>query len=272
MSDTTFIYTLADPVTRMVRYVGKSDNPHSRLDMHISDARTKGHYCANWIRSLLQKNLRPIIEIVDEVIRSEWQAAEAAYIIFYRDEGNDLVNWTPGGDGTGSGCDHPRFGKTHTPETLEKMRAAKKGKRQSQQSRAKMSAARSGEKHHNFGRITPSEVRDKIRKSLTGKKQSPEQVSRMIAAVTGLKRSPETKARMSASRKRLYLLSPEFRASFLACRLCKRKSLSPETLAKMRIAQLGRKASLETRSKMFDSRMKYFSRQLERQYLDEMWD
>src|SRR6266550_5497194 len=104
---TTFIYALIDPRTRDVRYIGKADNPGVRFQRHINDVkRGDKSYKANWIRSLLAKGLRPVFRIIDEVLKTEWQAAEAAYIAVYREEGCRLVNTHPGGEGPGSGVEN----------------------------------------------------------------------------------------------------------------------------------------------------------------------
>jgi len=37
--DKTFIYTLRDPITDEIKYVGKSDDPKSRLVEHINKSK-----------------------------------------------------------------------------------------------------------------------------------------------------------------------------------------------------------------------------------------
>lgn len=102
---TTFIYALLDPLTLEIRYVGKSNDPHERLRGHLIDSKCdrENNRKANWIRSLLRRGLKPKMEIIDEVSVLEWEPAEAAYIIFYKKEGCDLLNGTPGGDGVEGG-------------------------------------------------------------------------------------------------------------------------------------------------------------------------
>src|SRR5438874_480843 len=51
-----FIYALVDPVTRFVRYVGKSEEPQERTTVHCND-KSRTHR-ANWIRSILAKGIR----------------------------------------------------------------------------------------------------------------------------------------------------------------------------------------------------------------------
>ena len=107
-----------------------------------------------------------------------------------------LHNRTNGGDG-GSGiifseetkrkiserqtCEGNSFyGRTHSSETIERMRVIKTGKVQSQETRDKISAAKIGTplsketiekiRNANLGKTIPQKVRDKISKSLRGDK------------------------------------------------------------------------------------------------------
>ena len=66
---TTFIYALLDPITREIRYIGKSDYPRERLRDHVCDSKCnkENNRKANWIRSLLKQGLKPEMEIIDEV-------------------------------------------------------------------------------------------------------------------------------------------------------------------------------------------------------------
>lgn len=93
---TTFIYILKDPVTNKVRYVGKSNNPRRRLTYHLDKTKDLGTHKRNWINSLITK---PILEIIKEVPKNEWQKYEKYYIDYYLSIGCDLVNWSDGGEG-----------------------------------------------------------------------------------------------------------------------------------------------------------------------------
>lgn len=98
----TFIYVLKCPFTGQPRYVGKSQNPKSRLAAHISKAKCgeTRHHCAHWIRQLLKLGSRPVLEIVYCVPEDEdWQIHEKRLIAQYRSAGFDLTNLTGGGDG-----------------------------------------------------------------------------------------------------------------------------------------------------------------------------
>jgi hypothetical protein len=97
----TNIYVLKDPITNRIRYVGKTNDIPNRKHKHIKDAKNgngKNHRIY-WLRSLLERGLRPILEVIDRVLVSEWKEKEQFYIKKYQDEGEDLTNSTLGGDG-----------------------------------------------------------------------------------------------------------------------------------------------------------------------------
>lgn len=96
---TTFIYILIDPITKEIRYVGKSNNPLDRYKNHKNDCRDKNTHKRNWIKSLKNKNSKPLIEIVDEVEISDWIWWERFWISYYKFIGCNLTNYTVGGDG-----------------------------------------------------------------------------------------------------------------------------------------------------------------------------
>lgn len=105
---TNFIYTLSDPNTGSVRYIGKTKNIKDRLKRHLSnnslsDSTKKN----NWIISLLKNKQVPTIEILDEVNTNYANFYEVFYISLFKSWGFDLLNGTDGGDG----CDWT--GKKH---------------------------------------------------------------------------------------------------------------------------------------------------------------
>lgn len=127
--ETTFIYFLRDPKIENKGYVGKSDSPKIRFKSHMWDGRNEKFYRARWLKTLSEQGLKPKLELVDEVKKSEWRSAEAAYIEFFREQGYVLVNSTAGGEGVDPMCGdkNPFFGRKHTQEFKERQRTNRLG-------------------------------------------------------------------------------------------------------------------------------------------------
>ena len=97
--ETTYIYTLTDPETNMVRYVGKANNIKQRYSAHLNRARKHQIHKKNWIASLRKKKLKPIIDIIDIVPIKDWTFWETYWISQFKTWGFDLINYTNGGEG-----------------------------------------------------------------------------------------------------------------------------------------------------------------------------
>lgn len=94
-----YIYTLTDPNTQKVRYIGKAKNPKDRYSNHINKSRDKNTHKRNWINKLRKNNQKPILEVIEETTNDKWKEREKFWIKYYLDKGNKLVNYTEGGDG-----------------------------------------------------------------------------------------------------------------------------------------------------------------------------
>ena len=93
------IYTLIDPFSNQVRYVGITFRKKARMREHISRAKTGGKtYRDCWIRSLLRKGCHPLYHVVATGQGEGWQEAERQWIAFYRPLAQ-LTNLTEGGEG-----------------------------------------------------------------------------------------------------------------------------------------------------------------------------
>lgn len=94
-----YIYSLKDPITNQIRYIGKTTNIQKRYYYHCSKYHLENEntHRSNWIKSLLKKELKPIIEIIEECYN--WQEREIYWIKYYKDLNYDLCNHTIGGDG-----------------------------------------------------------------------------------------------------------------------------------------------------------------------------
>ena len=94
-----YIYTLEHPITHEIRYVGKTKNPKQRFHNHCNKSHNTKSHKRNWINSLRNQGLRPIMKTLDEVEESEWQYWERYWIHQLTVWGFRLVNHTSGGDG-----------------------------------------------------------------------------------------------------------------------------------------------------------------------------
>lgn len=93
------IYTLKDPLTDEIRYVGKTVNTKRRMYLHIAEAKTSKTHKAKWINKLLDSGTKPILEILDEVLDTDWAFWEEYWISQMKSWGFNLCNLTKGGDG-----------------------------------------------------------------------------------------------------------------------------------------------------------------------------
>jgi hypothetical protein len=130
------IYKLIDPRTNEIRYIGYTNKRISkRLKAHIRDSlkcnKTHKHH---WIRSLLNKGLKPKIAII-KIVGDDWQKWEIYYIALYKAKGCNLVNGSDGGEGVLNPNKETRYkigsgtrNKKLTPEHREKLSKAKQGK------------------------------------------------------------------------------------------------------------------------------------------------
>lgn len=109
------IYSLNDPETNEIRYIGKTVSPlYKRLSSHYRD---KSHsYKVHWISSLKEKKLKPKIVLVEICDETNWEEREKYWISYYR-EHTRLTNYLDGGQGQ-------QKGYKHTDEAKEKIRIA----------------------------------------------------------------------------------------------------------------------------------------------------
>jgi predicted GIY-YIG superfamily endonuclease len=266
----TFIYALSDPRTNEIRYIGKSNDPQHRLKVHIRGSKALKTHKDRWINQLTLCDLEPILDIIEEVSIDEWQEREPYWIEYFRSQGAPLTNEAPGGMGI----------KSHTPEMRAKMSAkvreayattdlakrlseANKGKRLSDETKAKMSATTKGRKRPPFSdewkenirigmkNVTPSpEARAKISKANKGRIKSPEECANISKAKKGVKRKPFTEEarRNMANASRGRKQSAESIAKSVASR--KGRVVSEEARRNIGNASRGRIPSAEARAKM----------------------
>ena len=129
-----FIYALVCPITEVIRYVGKSNNPKRRVRNHIRELKLvekTGQYNhrQSWLKSLKDNGLNPVLVVLESVTEENWQEREMYWISFYLNLGCKLTNSTSGGDG----------GLNPSELTRKKMSDRKKGKPLSVEHKKRMS-------------------------------------------------------------------------------------------------------------------------------------
>lgn len=97
--DKVYIYSLEDPETGEIRYVGKANNIKSRFYGHLNEKGGKNTHKKNWINFLKSKGLKPVIKVLDEVSINEWKFWEKWWYQVLKSWGLNLTNTTVGGDG-----------------------------------------------------------------------------------------------------------------------------------------------------------------------------
>lgn len=85
----TYIYTISQPVTKNVIYVGKAINVEARVKQHMN----LGLYSCvtNWMKALIESELKPVFTIVDKT-DSNWRELEKEWILKFIADGHDLLN------------------------------------------------------------------------------------------------------------------------------------------------------------------------------------
>jgi hypothetical protein len=123
MSATTFIYGLVHPETDQIFYVGKSDTPKRRLQLHLTESKSRRYHRHCVIDDMLKAGQKPSMTILEEVPVDEWETYEKKHIAACKAAGLILVNRTNGGGV------YPNWrGKHHSEATRNKIAAANKGK------------------------------------------------------------------------------------------------------------------------------------------------
>lgn len=116
----TYIYTLENPETGEIKYVGKTTNIKRRYYQHTNKKVCKklsNKHLGNWLFSILNKDLKPILNILEEC-ENNWADSEIYWIEQFKVWGFNLVNFTKGGEG---------FGHKHSEKSKKKMSLVQKG-------------------------------------------------------------------------------------------------------------------------------------------------
>lgn len=94
-SEIQVIYTLTDPRTNAVRYVGRTCDPERRYKQHIDrSAKTIPIEKSNWVLELRALNLRPSMVIIENVEpTNKVFERERRWIFHFIQHGATLINW-----------------------------------------------------------------------------------------------------------------------------------------------------------------------------------
>lgn len=161
-----FIYGLVDIIKNELKYIGKSTVPEVRYRKHLQESKNKKTYKDRWINSLLEKNYKPEMFIIDEVYEDEWVFWEKHYISYYKFIGCKLTNSSEGGDNPPN-----HFGRKKTKEEIEKISKSNTGKKRSEKTRKNISLAKKGKPipHLNNGIERSLSHRNNLSLSLKGR-------------------------------------------------------------------------------------------------------
>lgn len=152
---TVLIYALCCPLSGEIRYVGKTQRTlRDRLSKHMRD--TGATHKVNWIKSL--NGAFPMVIELEKVEAGDWEKAETFWINYLRFLGFRLTNIALGGSGgqavspetrrkmsqnrKGKNVGLKRTQKPRTPEHRANLSKAFKGRRLSEETKAKVGAAR----------------------------------------------------------------------------------------------------------------------------------
>lgn len=118
-----YIYCLKDPFTLEIKYVGQTNDLKRRFRVHIQKSLYEKSseydtYKSRWIRSVLEKNIFPVMDVIDVCeMLEESNTLEKFYIEKFTNEGYSLTN------------SYISDVTALSEETKKKMSVAKKGKK-----------------------------------------------------------------------------------------------------------------------------------------------
>lgn len=170
---THYLYTLNCPIDKCPKYVGISISPKRRLSNHISKARQSTSTKKKaWIKSLLNKGLKPKLKIVSEHTKNDIEQAERNYIKKLKKEGYNLYNLTSGGEikkkvssSTKQKLREINLGKKQSEETIRKRVEKLKGQKRNKETKKILSKMKMGNKNPMFGKTISEEQKEAIRQA-----------------------------------------------------------------------------------------------------------
>ena len=208
------IYVLIDPRDGRVRYVGKTDNPRRRLNVHISTVMRgaiSGRF-AMWIKDIVLSGRKPEMIALEYVEEGKWQDREIDWINYFRIHGASLLNRVRGGNAprnrrgqvifsieTRKRMSQSAKGKVITEQTRKLISERMMGRKFSQEHKRRMSESRQSQwPPPTLGFRHTEETKKKIKNALIGKnkgkrpwlgkKHSPETIEKMRIIAKNRKR------------------------------------------------------------------------------------
>jgi len=188
MENKFYAYKHIRPDTGKVFYVGKGHGPRAW------DFAARNNHHKNIVAKLRRNGMEPIVHIVRDNMSERCAfVLERILIAIYKEEGAKLANLSNGGEGP-SGYRHTEEARkkiaeasakrVHTPESIAKRVAKRKGYRPTPETILKLSESHKGYKW-------TDEQRKNFSKSRKGRKHSPEHVAAISKALTGKKKTDE---------------------------------------------------------------------------------
>jgi group I intron endonuclease len=161
------IYKITNLVNGKI-YVGKTKHSSEhRFRIHVSDSKRES-------KTTIQKALRKYgehsfkVETLIELDEPYLNEAEIFFIKLLNARDSAVgYNITSGGDGFGSGPQHPCWGIKKPPEESERIRKLHTGRKLSDETKKRIGDGHRGEKSVNYGKHLPEEQRNNIKKALT---------------------------------------------------------------------------------------------------------
>ncbi len=181
------IYILKDPRYFQPKYVGQTSNLKIRYMNHLTPSSLKSiTHKTNWIKSLLKENIKPEIDVIEEVLtHQEAKEREIYWIAYLKNIGYKLTNGTNGGEGTSNYRQSQQGNKNKLGFKLSEESKFKMRKPKSEMHKLKISLSLNGNKLSEATKLKMSESRKGNKNRL------------------GVKCSEETRLKMSEAHKKI---------------------------------------------------------------------
>lgn len=211
-----FVYTLSDPRTEKVRYVGCTIDPARRFKAHLS-VTTAGRenpinrQKARWISGLMSQGREPVMTIVERgpLDREAAVKAERKWIKEYRSKGMKLFN-------SRYAADYPKP-VSEAVRLRQSLSAQARAQREGEQERL-AAISRKAAKERRGTSMNPEAVRRQVEaRKRNGKTWTEEARARQAANNTGKTHSDETRRKTSEANKGR-VVSAEARAKMSAAK------------------------------------------------------